>query len=170
MKLGHFHRSCFVAVTTFGRRLFLASRRLGLIGLLACATSVSQASDEATDREGGSWAIEQSIELEEDARVILEELATTPSAYQQPAARLLEVIPQAAVVARGSGGSVADGTRSLIENNLDQLVAVAQADPSFTQANGFHCLHAHSICELRGHAWFDCQLAMIVCMFSHLNK
>ena len=143
-------------------------RLVGLAVFLSCAIAATQQAGRAMGQETDSQAIEESIELEENARIILEELAVPGSPYQAAAGRLLEVIPEAAGLSRGPGGLVSKVTRDMIETSMDEIVGIATAAPNFVQANGFRCLDAHARCRPRGHAWLDCELAMIVCMFSDL--
>jgi hypothetical protein len=132
--------------------------------------SMIQLPIDAIAQETSSQQIEERLKLEENARIILEQLAVPGGKYQAPAERLLSILPEATSISRGPGKPLPSNTKERVRFNTDQLIAVARADTNFPHTKGFECLDAHSKCELRGHTWLDCQLAMIVCMFSDLNK
>jgi hypothetical protein len=99
--------------------------------------------------------------LTEQSKLALEELSED-ARYKATAEELIRLIWQAEIT-MGPGRLDASTQRELAEgvSELQQMV--------LANTPGFNCLNARSQCEPLGNAWFDCELAMVICIVSALG-
>jgi hypothetical protein len=111
--------------------------------------------------EPGFDMIERPEALTEQSKLALEELSEDPR-YKATAEELIRLIWQAEIT-MGPGRIDASTQTQLAEgvNELQQMM--------IANTPGFNCLNARAQCEPLGNAWFDCELAMVICIISVLG-
>jgi hypothetical protein len=133
-----------------------------VITAMLAATPLAAAELEAP----GFDMLERPEALTEQSKLALEQLSEEPR-YKVTAEELLHSIWQAEITM--GPGRIDESLKKEVVQKANDLRQMILLDPEFQKAPGFNCLNARAQCEPLGHAWFDCELAMVICTISTLG-
>ena len=108
--------------------------------------------------------LERPEALTEQSKLALEELSEDPR-YKATAEELIRLIWQAEITM--GPGRIDESFKNEFATSSSDLRQ--QIVLESLKAPGFNCLNARAQCEPLGNAWFDCELAMVICIISALG-